>query len=74
MGAEEYPVAGGMDSGYKFEFRPDGIYLTIYPSEEDSFRFELSDMRQILRDCGIIDYDIAERLQVCPVKLLNPLK
>ena len=59
MGADTYPVAGGIDSGYKFEFRPDGIYLTIYPSEDDSFRFELSDMRQILRDCGIIDYDIA---------------
>ena len=53
-----YPVVGGLDAGYKFEFKPDGIYLTIYPSGTDTLLFELSDMRQILRDCGIIDYDV----------------
>ena len=53
------PVVGGLEAGYKFEFRPDGIYLTIYPSGTDTLLFELSDMRQILRDCGIVDYDVA---------------
>lgn len=53
------PTIGGFDSGYKYEFREDGVYLTIYPAETESLMFELSDMRQILRDCGIIDYDVA---------------
>ena len=53
------PTIGGFDSGYKYEFREDGVYLTIYPAESESLMFELSDMRQILRDCGVIDYDIA---------------
>ena len=57
--AANYPTIGGFDSGYKYEFRDDGVYLTIYPAESESLMFELSDMRQILRDCGIIDYDIA---------------
>lgn len=53
------PTIGGFDSGYKYEFREDGVYLTIYPAETESLMFELSDMRQILRDCGVIDYDVA---------------
>lgn len=53
------PTIGGFDSGYKYEFREDGVYLTIYPAESESLMFELSDMRQILRDCGVIDYDVA---------------
>lgn len=57
--AVNYPTIGGFDSGYKYEFREDGVYLTIYPAESESLMFELSDMRQILRDYGIIDYDVA---------------
>ncbi len=53
------PTIGGFDSGYKYEFREDGVYLTIYPAESESLMFELSDMRQILRECGVIDYDVA---------------
>ena len=50
-----YPVIGSLDAGYLFEFKPDAIYLTVYPSPQ----FELADMRQILRDCGVVDYDVA---------------
>ena len=53
-----YPTLGGPEAGYKFEFRNDGVYLTIYPNSAESLLFELSDMRQILRECGVIDYDI----------------
>ena len=58
MADATYPAIGGIDAGYKFEFRQDGVYLTIYPSE-DELLFELSDMRQILRDYGVLDYDVA---------------
>lgn len=51
-------VLGGPQSGYKYEFRPDGVYLTIYPGVDGERLFELSDMRQILRDCKVLDYDV----------------
>ena len=57
MADANYPTLGGIDAGYKYEFRPDGVYLTIYPVE-DELLFELSDMRQILRDYGVLDYDV----------------
>jgi len=63
VGAEGFgnfnPTLGGSEAGYKFEFRNDGVYLTIYPNAADSLLFELSDMRQILKECGVIDYDVA---------------
>ena len=51
-------VLGGPESGYKYEFRPDGVYLTVYPSVDGERLFELSDMRQVLRDCRVMDYDV----------------
>ena len=33
--------------------------MTIYPNAADSLLFELSDMRQILKECGVVDYDVA---------------
>ena len=51
-------VIGGAGSGYKYEFRSDGVYLTVYPNEDGERLFELSDMRQILRDCKVLDYDV----------------
>ena len=56
---DKYPTVGGSEAGYQYEFRDDGVYLTIYPNSADSLLFELSDMRQILREFGIIDYDVA---------------
>ena len=51
-------ILGGPASGYKYEFRPDGVYLTIYPNVDGERLFELSDMRQILRECKVLDYDV----------------
>lgn len=51
-------VLGGPASGYKYEFKPDGVYLTVYPNVDGERLFELSDMRQILRDCKVLDYDV----------------
>jgi len=51
-------ILGGAQSGYKYEFRPDGVYLTVYPRVEGERLFELSDMRQLLRECKVIDYDV----------------
>ena len=55
----DYPKLGGQDAGYLFEFKDDGVYLTIYPNTADSLLFELSDMRQILRESGVANYDVA---------------
>ena len=54
----EFPVLGGPESGYRYEFRPDGVYLTVYPSADGERLFELSDMRQVLRECRVLDYDV----------------
>ena len=51
-------ILGGSASGYKYEFKPDGVYLTVYPNVDGERLFELSDMRQILRDCKVLDYDV----------------
>ncbi len=58
MADTNYPSIGNPESGYKYEFRNDGVYLTVYPVE-DELLFELSDMRQILKDYGVLDYDVA---------------
>ena len=51
-------TAGGKESGYLFEFTSEGVFLTVYPSTEGDLKFELSDMRQILQDYNVLDYDI----------------
>lgn len=53
----ETVALGSAAAGYKFEFRPDGVYLTVYPAPER--QFELADMRQILRECNVQNYDVA---------------
>lgn len=55
---KDYPRVGGEQAGYLFEFRPDGVYFSVYPTENSKILYELSDMRQILSDYGIEDYDI----------------
>ena len=53
-------TVGGRDAGYLFEFKPlEGVFLTVYPSSEGEVMFELSDMRQILQDYSVLDYDMA---------------
>ena len=56
-GTKEAKV-GGQDAGYLFEFKPEGVFLTVYPTAESTILYELSDMRQILHDYGVNDYDI----------------
>ena len=51
-------ILGGSQSGYKYEFRADGVYLTVYPAVDGERLFELSDMRQLLRECKVMDYDV----------------
>ena len=60
--AEERKSAevGGKSAGYLFEFKPDGVYFTVYPTEDSEMLFELSDMRQILKEYGVTDYDMGE--------------
>ena len=57
-GERSYPTVGGQDAGYLFEFKEDGVFLTVYENETNELMFELSDLRQILRDVGVLDYDI----------------
>ncbi len=54
----EQKILGGASAGYKFEFKKEGVYLTIYPNVDGERLFELSDMRQILRECKVLDYDV----------------
>ncbi|SFT71428.1 hypothetical protein SAMN02910356_01752 [Selenomonas sp. GACV-9] len=58
------PAVGSIEAGYLFEFREDGVYLTIYPDAADGLAFELSDIRQVLHDHGVIDYDIITLSQI----------
>ncbi len=56
---KSFRTLGGKDAGYLFEFTPEGVFLTVYPSTEGDLSFELSDMRQILQEYSVVDYDIA---------------
>lgn len=58
------PAVGSKEAGYLCEFREDGVYLTIYPDAADGLLFELSDIRQILHDNGVVDYDIITLSQI----------
>ena len=51
-------AVGGEDTGYRLEFRQDGVFLTVYPSEEKSF--ELIDIRKILHEYEVYDYNIVD--------------
>lgn len=58
------PAVGSKELGYLFEFREDGVFLTIYPDADNDLLFELSDIRQILHDNGVVDYDIITLSQI----------
>ena len=53
-------TVGGQEAGYLFEFKPDGVFLTVYPVDDSGMLFELSDMRQILKEYGVMDYDMGD--------------
>ena len=73
-------VLGSPASGYRYEFRSDGIYLTVYPNVDGERLFELSDMRQILRDCRVLDYDVGALSRIMreangrPQKIAEPVE
>ena len=52
------PKEGNKDSGYLVEFRNDGVYLTVFDSQEPGLQFELSDMRLILKEYSVEDYNL----------------
>ena len=49
---------GGKDKGYLFEFCSDGIFLTVYPKDGIGLMFDVSEMRQVLKDFSVVDYDL----------------
>ena len=54
---------GGAGAGYLLEFRETGVYITIFP-DSNGILFELSDIRQILQECGVIDYDVVSLARI----------
>lgn len=71
------PRIGGPHAGYLFEFRQDGVFFTVYPAGMMDMMFELSDMRQILKEYSVDDYDIEKLARTVreaagvPVKLAD---
>ncbi|MBR1760571.1 MAG: DUF342 domain-containing protein [Schwartzia sp.] len=63
---------GGREAGYLFEFKPDGVFLTVYPTGDSGMLFELSDMRQILKEYGVMDYDMGDLAHVVRAADGNP--
>ena len=55
--------AGGAEAGYLLEFRESGVYITIFP-DANGVLFELSDIRQILQECGVVDYDVVSLARI----------
>lgn len=55
-GGNMVPHVGGEQAGYLFEFKPEGVFLTVYPTLMSEF--ELSDMRQILKEYSVDDYSL----------------
>ena len=54
---------GGAEAGYLLEFRESGVYITIFP-DANGILFELSDIRQILQECGVVDYDVVSLARI----------
>ncbi|WP_029545617.1 FapA family protein [Selenomonas sp. AB3002] len=54
---------GGAGAGYLLEFRETGVYITIFP-DSNGILFELSDIRQILQECGVVDYDVVSLARI----------
>lgn len=58
------PPVGGKESKYLFEFKSEGVFLTVYPSADSEILFELSDMRKILQEHSVVDYKIETLTQI----------
>lgn len=49
---------GGKEIGYLIEFEKAGVFVTVYPMEDDHVLFEMDEMQKILDRYRTIDYDI----------------
>ena len=49
---------GGEKEGYLLEFCAEGVFLTVYPKDGTGLMFEVSDMRRVLKDFSVSDYDL----------------
>ena len=71
-GGNIVPHVGGEQAGYLFEFKPEGVFLTVYPTLMSEF--ELSDMRQILKEYSVEDYSIETLAKTVREASGNPVK
>ncbi|MBR2214282.1 MAG: DUF342 domain-containing protein [Selenomonadaceae bacterium] len=55
---KRYPTVGSPAEGYLFEFKGDGVFLTVYPAEDGETLADLSTIRKILHHYDVADYDI----------------
>lgn len=49
---------GGQEEGYLFEFCSDGVFLTIYPNKNKDLAFDVPEIRRILDEFKVHDYDV----------------
>ena len=74
MEEKKYPTVGSQDSGYLYEFKEDGVFLTVYPAMELDMMFELSDMLQILEEYSVPNYDIQQLAKIMRECKGEPIK
>lgn len=74
MDESAYPTCGGPESGFLFEFKPEGVFLTIYPEAEAGEQFEITDLQQVLKEAGIDEYDLAMMMQAIKEADGDPVK
>lgn len=78
MDETAYPTCGGPESGFFFEFKPEGVFLTVYPPDGEPL-FEISDLTQVLSEAGINDFDLTLLMQAAknadgkPAKITGPI-
>lgn len=57
-GKDEGFTEGDREAGYIIEFDRDGVFLTVYPTEDGGIFFEMDDMQKILDKYRTVKYDI----------------
>ena len=51
-------IEGSEESGYQIEFDKDGVFITVYPMEDDHVLFEMDTMQKILDKYRTAEYSI----------------
>lgn len=57
-GKDEGFTEGDREAGYIIEFDRDGVFLTVYPTEDGGVFFEMDNMQKILDKYRTVKYDI----------------